>query len=108
MNVSKAKRYSPKGWKYVNADGSMWPEDRWIPFSKKHPAPESVKQIIDDASLPWSIHSEPMAPRSQCPANQWNGLEAGSQFMAIIKVVRPIAEKDPVGVQTKVTDYFQE
>lgn len=97
MNVQRSKRYSPEGWKYVNTDGTLWPQDKWLPYSVKHPAP-----------IPWNEVPDPRQPRDKVPLDLWQGTEEGHQrYLAIITIVRPLAEKAPVSKQTRLYDFFK-
>lgn len=96
MDVRRPKRYTPEGWKYINSDGSLWPTDKWLPYSAKHPAP-----------IPWDKVPDPSQPRTKVPLDLWHGEEEGhKRFLAIITIVRPIAEKAPVQ-QTHIYDFFK-
>lgn len=115
MNEARTKRFSPTGWKYVNADGTLWPTDQWIKYSAKHPRPLSANfQAAKDPDLlrdptpsPWNDRPRPDAPRDQPPVDQWRGQEPGAtRYLAIITLLRPLAEKEPVGKQTSLDDYF--
>lgn len=117
MEIARAKRYSPEGWKYVNKDGTLWPKDEWIRYSAKHPKPlTAVMQAQDDPDLlknkalpPWDVLPDPSAPRTKIPMYQWEGKEDGhAEWLAMIRFVKPL-QRGPAptpGVQTKVTDYF--
>lgn len=118
MEISRTKRYSPSGWKYVNGDGTLWPQDEWIRYSAKHPRPltataQSSKNpeiLADSAPPPWPSRPDPCAARIKVATDQWDGLETGGhRYLAIITLVRPLAEKTPtpIGVQTKMTDYME-
>lgn len=118
MNEARTKRFSPSGWKYVNKDGTVWPQDEWIRYSAKHPRPTTASfqvakdpSCIEEKAHPyWSHHPDPCAARIQVATDQWDSLESGGRrYLAIITLVRPLAEKAPtpeVG-QTKMTDYMQ-
>lgn len=119
MEIARTKRYSPAGWKYVNADGTLWPQDEWIRYSAKHPKPmtataqaaKNPSVLVDPTPPPWSDRPDPCAARIKVATDQWDGLESGGRrYLAIITLVRPISEKSPVtpsGVQTQLTDYMQ-
>lgn len=89
MEISRAKRYSSEGWKYVNTDGSLWPTDHWVPYSKKHP--------------PLSTGMDPSAPRAQIPMDQWNGKEG---FYAYVIPVSPSTYKLKTNSQTTLDRYL--
>jgi len=99
---ARRKRYSAEGWKYVNADGTVWPKDEWIRYSAKHPCPPTV----DKAPAPWEKRPDPQEPRTKIARDFWQGEEGG--FLAyIIPMPRKKQEDHAVDeTQTHVTDYF--
>lgn len=117
MAEHRPKKYSADGWKYINADGTLWPKNEWIRYSAKHPKPlTAVIQAQDDPDLlkdkapyPWNIRPDPVAPRHKIPVDQWDFQEDGNaEYLARIRFVRlPPKKPVPDPAQTKVTDYMQ-
>lgn len=99
MEISRPKRYSSEGWKYVNTDGTLWPRDQWIRYSPKHPAP---------IPAPWNKTPDPSAPRDKVPLGLWQGAEEGhKRYLAIITIVRPLGEAESSeSTQTHIYDFF--
>lgn len=89
--MCRAKRHSAEGWKYVNDDGSLWPKDRWIPYSKKHPPPR--------------VDADPAAPRAKVPLDQYGYKETGA-FYAYVVPISPAAYQLKTDGQTVLTKYF--
>lgn len=117
MKQTRTKRFSPEGWKYVNADGSLWPEDEWIRYSAKHPAPLTAsRQAAKDPNLlkdptpsPWNSRPEPSAPRAQVPVDQWNGMEEGSTYLVRMTVCKKLPEPDALSggmVQLRIDQFL--
>lgn len=115
MEMERRKRYSPAGWKYVNEDGSLWPQDEWIRYSAKHPRPLTVKAQIacdpsvatDKATPPWHKRPDPGAPRTKIHRDQWGGEETGGFFAYIIPVPIPKEQGAVDKTQTVLSEYFQ-
>lgn len=114
MEIPRRKRYSPEGWKYVNDDGTLWPQDEWIRYSAKHPRPLKVKGQIacdpsvatDKATPPWHKRPDPAEPRSKIHRDQWGEQETGG-FYAYIIPVHPLKKEHAVdATQSMITEYF--
>jgi len=101
MELTRSKRHSAEGWKYVNSDGSLWPADHWIPYSKKHPRPVAV----DTAPPPWNQRPDPVERRIKIPADQWAGKEDGGFYAYVLPVSTSVFRlKDDR--QKVLTEYF--